>query len=61
MSVSHFKLMFDDHIIYFPNLGESVRIEFFVRNLKDSIRFKISAHSPKTLDEAYGLAMDFER
>ena len=29
--------------------------------MKDSIRFQVSAHSPKTLDEAYALAMNFER
>jgi hypothetical protein len=36
-------------------------IEFFVCNLKNSIIFKVSAHSPQTLDEAYGLAMNFKR
>ena len=61
LSVTQFKLEFDEHIVYFPNWGESDRIEFFVRNLRDSIRFKVSAHSPQTLDEAYGLAMNFER
>ena len=60
LSVIHFKLEFDEHIVYFPNWGESDKIEFFVRNLKDSIRFKVSAHSPLTLDEAYGLAMNFD-
>ena len=50
-----------EHIVYFPNWDESDRIELFVSNLKDSIRFKVSAHSPKTLDDAYGLAMNFER
>ena len=61
LSVTQFKLKFDEHIVYFPNWGESDKIEFFVRNLKDSIWFKVSAHSPKTLDEAYELAMNFER
>ena len=55
------KFLGDEHIVYFPNWGESDRIEFFVRNLKDSIRFKVSAHSPNILDKAYGLAMNFER
>ena len=55
------QVKFDVHIVYFPNWGESDRIEFFVRNLKDSIRFQVKAHSPKTLDEAYALAMNYER
>ena len=42
-------------------IGMSGKIEFFVRNLKDSIRFKVSAHSPKTLNETYDLAMNFKR
>jgi hypothetical protein len=54
-------LEFDEHIGYIPNWGESDRIEFVVRNLKNSIRFKVGAHSPQTLDETYGLAMNFER
>ena len=29
--------------------------------MKDSIRFQVSAHSLKPLDEAYALAMNFER
>ena len=61
LSVTQFKLKFAEHIVYFPNWGESDRIEFFVRNLKDSIRLKVSVHSPKTLDEAYSLAINFER
>ena len=59
--VIQFKSKFDEHIVYFPNWGESDRIEFFVCNLKDSIRFQVSAYNPKTLDEAYALAMNFER
>lgn len=51
----------DEYIVYFPYWSESDIIEFFVLNSKDSIRFKVSAHSPKTLDEAYDLAMNFER
>ena len=61
LSVTQFKLEFDEHVVYFPNWGENDRIEFFVRNLKDSINFKVSAYSPQTLDEAYELAMNFER
>jgi hypothetical protein len=48
LSVTQFKLEFDKHIVYFPNWGENDKIELFVRNLKDSIRFKVSAHSPQT-------------
>ena len=61
LSVTQFKLEFDEHIVYFPNWGARDNIELFVNNLRDSIRFKVSAHSPQTLDEAYGLAMNFER
>ena len=61
LSVTQFKSKFDEHIVYFPNWSESDKIEFFVPNLKDSIRFQVSAHSLKTLDEAYALTMNFER
>ena len=61
LSVTQFKLKFDEHIVYFSNWGESDRFKFLVHNLKDSIRFKVSAHSPKTLDKPYGLAMNFKR
>ena len=37
------------------------KIKFFVCNLKESFWFKVGAHSPKTLDEAYSLAMNVER
>ena len=57
MSITQFKFKFDEHIVYFLNWER----EFFVCNLKDSIRFKVSAYNPKTLDEAYALAMNFER
>ena len=29
--------------------------------LKDSIRFKVNAQNPQTLDEAYGLVVNFEK
>jgi hypothetical protein len=58
---TQFKSKFNEHIVYFSNWGESDKIEFFVCDLKDSIMFKVSAHSPKTLDDAYGLAINFER
>ena len=29
--------------------------------MRNSIRFKVSAYNPKTLNEAYGLAMNFEK
>ena len=61
MPFTQFKSKFNEHIFYFPNWGESDKIDFFVGDLNDSIMFKVSAHSPKTLDEAYGLAMNFER
>lgn len=35
------------------------KVEFFVYNLKYSIMFKVSAHIPKSLDEAYGKAINF--
>jgi hypothetical protein len=37
LSVTQFKLEFDEHIVYFPNWGENDKIEFFVRNLRDSV------------------------
>ncbi|MBE3102723.1 MAG: hypothetical protein IMZ40_00590, partial [Bacilli bacterium] len=61
LSVTQYKSKFDLHIVYFPNWGESDRVEFFLRNLKDSIRFKVNAYHPRTLDDAYGLALNFER
>jgi len=50
--VIQFNLEFDEHIVYFPNWGESDIIEFFIRNLKDS-KSVLIAH--KLYDEAYGL------
>lgn len=61
MSVTQLKSKFNEHIVYFSNWGESDKIDFFVYNLKDPFNFKVSAHSPKTLDDAYGLTMNFER
>lgn len=61
LSIIQFKCKFDEHIVYFPNWGECDIIKFFVRNSKDSIKFKVNVHRPKTLDEASDLAMDFER
>jgi hypothetical protein len=61
LSFIQFKSKFDKQIVYFLNWGENDKIEFFVCNLKDSIKFKVSAHSPQTLNEAYDLAMIFEK
>lgn len=36
-------------------------MNFFVQNLKNSITLKVTAYNLKTLDEAYGFAMNFER
>ena len=60
LSVIQFKSKFDEHIVYFSNWGESDIIDLSLHNLKDSIKFKVSAYSPKTLDEAHGLTMNFE-
>ena len=61
MSVSEYKLKFDEHVVYFPSWSEKDRVDFFVENLRDSIKFKIIPYSPSTLDEAHCLAINFER
>lgn len=61
MTITEFKAKFDKYVSYFPSWIESDRVEFFVENLRDSIKYKINPHVPKTLDEAYGLAMNFEK
>jgi len=46
MSVSKYKSKYNDHCSYFPSWNESDRIEYFIENLKDSIKFKVSAYAP---------------
>ena len=61
MSVNEYKSKFDEHVVYFPSWSDKDRVDFFVENLKNSIKFKIIPYSPATYDEAYRLALNFER
>jgi hypothetical protein len=61
MSVSEYKSKFDEHVVYFPSWSDKDRVDFFVENLKNSIKFKIIPYSPATYDEAHRLALNFER
>ena len=61
MSVSEYKSKFDEHVVYFPSWSDKDRVDFFVENLKNSIKFKIIPYSSATYDEAHRLALNFER
>jgi hypothetical protein len=60
MSVTEFKLKFDEHVVYFPSWTENNRVEFFIEYLRDSIEYKVNPYAPSTLGEAFRLAINFE-
>lgn len=60
MAITKYKWKFNTQIIYFLFLGEWDKVCIFVNGLDDHIKFIIKAYNPKTLSEAYKVAINFE-
>jgi hypothetical protein len=60
MAIIEYKQKFNGQIIYFLSLGELDRVWIFVNGLDDHIKFMVKAYNPKTLFEAYRVAINFE-
>jgi hypothetical protein len=59
MTITKFKSKFDEYVAYFPWV-ESDRVEFFVKHLRDSIKYKVNPYAPSTLSDVVRLAINFE-